>query len=297
MARVLALVTALLLLWGAPAAAVPGSIVVDQSGTLTTQQAATLNAELAHLQYPFHVYLVGTAFPSGKPANAEAEFQNFAHKLLNASVPKEAVLITVSMQDRLVDFRVYADGPVNQRFLAKTGRAFADHTPAILEAYRAPARAGDIPGGILAAARAIDALVPVTAEVAPAPVVTPAPEVTPAPVVPVSPDRLTVYEAPQPVPQPERGNPWPALGGIAVVFAAGAWTVYFWRYRKARLAALNIRDRFLGDLLQLMERELPLAAKYAGEETQAAWQATSGAVDAALHVEQAGEELRTRAER
>ncbi|HYF76506.1 MAG TPA: TPM domain-containing protein, partial [Symbiobacteriaceae bacterium] len=148
---------AMLILVGRPAAAAPSpaGIVTDDSGTFSAQQLVNLDQALSGLTYPFRVIVVNTAFPGGRPADAEAQFQLYADRLLQEQVPKDTVLITVSMQDRLVDFRVWSDGPVNQAFLAKTGRQFGDYSGAMLDAYRVPARAGDVPGGIIAAARVV----------------------------------------------------------------------------------------------------------------------------------------------
>lgn len=297
---VLAWLCALLMLVGRPAAAAPSpaGIVNDESGTFSAQQLADLDQALSGLTYPFQVIVVNTAFPGGRPSDAETQFQAFADRLLQERIPKDAVLITVSMQDRLIDFRVWSDGPVNQAFLAKTGREFGSHSGAMLDAYRVPARAGDIPGGIIAAARVVEGVL-ATAQ-SPAPISTPGSGSYPSPAPnPVPSDHIFNQPPPMPdpVPQAPPANPWPWVGGIALLGTAAYWTVAFRRYRLALREALELRDGFLGELLELMERDLPLARKYQGEETLSSVSAASNAADAALHAEQEAEALRLGAER
>ncbi|MDF2630072.1 MAG: hypothetical protein K0R39_3903 [Symbiobacteriaceae bacterium] len=298
---------ALLVLVGRPAAAAtsPAGIVNDESGTFSAQQLAQLDEALSGLTVPFRVIVVNTAFPGGRPADADVQFQNYADRLLQERVPPDAVLVTVSMQDRLVDFRVWADGPVNQAFLDKAGRQFGDFSGAMLDAYRGPARAGDVPGGIIAAARVVEGVVAAPPVTVPDPAPSPSPSPSPAPSYP-SPAPSYPSPAPSlpgetvwtgPNPQTPPANPWPWVGGVALLGTAVYWTVAFRRYRIALREALEVRDRFLGGLLELMERDLPLARKYQGEETLAKVTAASAAVDTALHTEQEAEALRLQAER
>ncbi|HYF79532.1 MAG TPA: hypothetical protein VD973_20695, partial [Symbiobacteriaceae bacterium] len=138
-----------------------------------------------------------------------------------------------------------------------------------------------------------------------APAPTPAPTPTPVPTPAPAPAPVVTYPSPSPGDTVWSGpetrtppaNPWPWVGGIALLGTAAYWTVAFRRYRLALRDALEVRDRFLGELLELMERDLPLARKYQGEETLASVTAASAAADAALHAEQDAEALRHKAER
>jgi hypothetical protein len=134
----------------------------------------------------------------------------------------------------------------------------------------------------------------------------PAGPVAVPPTQPVSP--VTVPPTPQPVPTPwsqpvttvttePTGSPWPWLGGALLVIAAGGWTFRFRAYRLKRREAYALRDSFLGDLLDLMQRQVPLARDYTGEETHALYTEATATADQALAAEQQGEELRQQAER
>ncbi|HYG59286.1 MAG TPA: TPM domain-containing protein, partial [Symbiobacteriaceae bacterium] len=298
---VCAALAALLAAGPAWAARSPAGIVSDDSGTLSAGQLQALERDLTGLRYHYRVVILGQAFAGDQPADANARFSQLAHDLLaQREVPREAVLITIAMKERLVDFRVYADGPVNQAFLEGTGREFSAHTDSILDQFRGPAGRGDIPGGIVSAVKRIEAIVPIASPgPAPEPVPGPAPVPTPYPPPAVQPVPSPAQpRAPAPAPEPVDLRPvlWWLLGAAAVALAVSMGFRYT-GYRKRLKATLAIRDGFLGDLLNLMEKEFPLARKYQGEETRGAVEAAIAAADEALHTQQEAEPFRAKAER
>jgi len=277
----------------------PAGIVRDDTSTFTAEQLSDLDEGLSGLRYPVRVIVNSSIFPGGRPHDAEARFQAYAAELLKYFTEKDTILITVALSDRLVDFRVHADGPVNEEFIARTGRPFGDHAAAILEVYRVPARAGDVPGGILAAAEYIDELIdplerPLVVPESPAPSVQ-APG-APGPVAPSEPPGPS-REPVSPVGPRTSADPWPWLGGAVLFSASVFWTVKFRRYRLAHRDALKTRDKFLGNLLRLIEKELPQGAMFSGDETRKLVFDASATADMALAAEQEAEQLRERAER
>lgn len=286
----------------AAAAKSPAGIVTDESNTLTADQLAFLDKSLTGLKYQYRVILLAEAFPGDKPADAAPLFETLADGYLaQRQVPKDAVLITIALKERLFDVRAWKDGPVNADFLQKQGSEFRTFSLAIGAAFRTPAQAGDIPGGIVAAAKYVEELT--AAAPTPAPSVTPSapapsqPSTTPAPSATPTPGPVTEPAQPQVPPQPVDVRPlWYALFGAGLLVLLVSFAVKLARYRRKMRDVVALRDSFLGDLLHLMEKELPMARTYQGEKTRAAATLAIAKADEALQLQQAAEELRVQAE-
>jgi uncharacterized membrane protein YgcG len=280
----------------------PAGIVNDEAGVLTADQLAAMDKALSGLQYQYRVVILDHAFDGAAPANDTAQFDQMLERFLTErQVPQDGVLIAVAMKERLVGFRVWQNGAVNQKFRDGTGRDFGAFTDQMIAAFRGPAAAGNIAEGVLSSARTIEGLVAAN-PVRPSSSTpsSPAPY-TPGPIQP-SPAPYTGYNG---APTPSRPAPtpidWAPVGWTALGLAGAAaivvWLMQLRAYRRRRREALAVRDSFLGELLHLMEKELPMARAYEGEATKAQVAAAVAAADMALKVEQEAEETRTQAER
>ncbi len=280
----------------------PTGVVDDQSNRLSATQLERLDQGLSGKRFAYRVLIVEKAFPEENPSDKEARFSALtAQWVEELQLPDDAVLIAVAMEERLVDFRVWEDGAVNATYRQETGRAFGDHSSIFLAAFREPAGSGDIPGGILAAVEAMEVAVAKspgnTTSPTPPPVST-VPPVTSAPPVSTRPGdgSSAVPVAASPVTE---GSPviwWWLLSGAGGVGGI-AWTAQGVGYRRRRRETLAVRDRFLGDLLGMMQRDIPLARNYDGDETRRHAQEAVAYSERALQVQQTGEEQRKEAER
>jgi|GEM_PF-6083041 len=282
---------AILLLTAVPALAAtsPNGVVDDRSGTLSAAELEEVEDGLTGRRFAYRVIILEEAFEGAEPADAESQFQKMADDLL-ADVPRDAVLITIAMKEGLVDFRVWQDGPVQSAFREATGRAFADYTDRVLDAFVSKAADGDIAGAILSAAERIESLA------------------VPTPVVPVQPSpggsgtgsgrpspggsRPVPTPVPPPTPSSQAGAGRTVstsllaliFGGIAALLAALLELSYFLRYRRIHRECLALRDGCVSTLVKMHEQDLPLARNYDGEETRrfvaAAGEASDRAFDA-----------------
>lgn len=255
----------------------PAGVVDDRADTLSEQQLRNLDRTLAGLRFPYRVVILDRAFPDSPPADAQAQLAQVAQRLLvELPVPRDGILITVAMKERLVDFRTFKEGPVNEIFRTQKGADFGTFTGPITESFRQGAASGGVEGAIIGAVRAMEGML------------APPQTGTGNPSAPSSPS--------PPSPEAARGFLWWLLGalGLTGLLLLG---LSYRRYRQAQIAALRVRDAFLGDLLGLMQRELPLAEGYAGAQTRAAAELTAAAADKALQAQQAGEEHQVGAQR
>ncbi|MBP2018153.1 septation ring formation regulator EzrA [Symbiobacterium terraclitae] len=294
---------AALLLTALPAlgATSPGGVVDDRSGTLSASELAQVEEALTGRRFAYRVVILDAAFPGGEPPDAEFQFQTIADKLL-ADVPREAVLITIAMQEGLVDFRVWQDGPVQAAFREATGRAFADYTARVFDAFAAKAVDDDIAGAIIAAADRIEEL----ATARPSAPARPSPGGTgsvPSPGTrPVPSQSGSSGSGPTPsVPSGAGRGVSPSLlalilGGLAALVAALVELALFLRYRRLRGECLALRDGFVSTLVKMHEQDLPLARNYDGEETRSHVAAAGEASDRAFDAYRAGGEKMAEAE-
>ncbi|WP_374712448.1 hypothetical protein [Symbiobacterium terraclitae] len=285
-AVILSLLAALLLTaLPAMAATSPGGVVDDRSGTLSASELAEVEEALAGRRFAYRVVILDAAFPGGEPPDAEFQFQTIADNLL-ADVPREAVLITIAMQEGLVDFRVWQDGPVQAAFREATGRAFAAYSGQMLDAFAAKAVNDDIAGAIIAAADRIEELA------------------TAKPAVPARPSPGGTGSVPSPGtrPAPSTGRGVSPsllaliLGGLAALVAALVELALFLRYRRLRGECVALRDGFVSTLVKMHEQDLPLARNYDGEETRSHVVAAGEASDRAFDAYRAGGEKMAEAE-
>lgn len=267
------------------AAKSPGGVVDDRTGEWSAAELKDLEDKLANRRFAYRVIILEDAFAGQNLSDAqeEARFGELADELL-ADAPKDAVLITIDVKERLVDFRVWEEGPIQSAFYEARGSSFRSFTDDMLNAFGGPAGRGDYSGGILAAADRIEAL-------AKAPAAAPSPSPGTARPVPV----------PVPVPTPARPSVNAGQVGIVlvviVVGVAGLVQITFTvRYRRRHKEALGVRDGFVGGLVKMHQQELPLARNYDGDETRESVQAASAAADRAFAAFQAGNDTLAEAE-
>lgn len=267
----------------------PGGVVDDRTGEWTAAELKALEDNLANRPYAYRVIILEEAFSGREPADAVERFGEMADELLEtASVPKDAVLITIAMKERLVDFRVWEEGSVQSAFYDARGSGFNAYTEDMLSAFAGPAGRGDFGAGIVAAANRIETMAKPSGSGHTSPGT-------------ASPGTSRPTPVPTPVPTPAR--PSVNAGQVAIVLvvivvgAAGLVQVAFTlRYRRRHKDAVAVRDGFVGDLVKMHQQELPLARNYDGDETRESVRAASEAADRAFAAFQAGNDSLAEAE-
>ncbi|MFB5083892.1 TPM domain-containing protein [Symbiobacterium thermophilum] len=287
-ALILSLLAALL--WvAAPAVAATssGGVVDDRAGIFSAAELERLENDLTGRRFGFRVIILEEAFAGAEPVDAEARFQAMADELL-AEVPRDAVLITIAMEEGLVDFRVWRDGAVQSAFREATGRAFERSVEQIMDAFVPPAAEGDIAGAIVAAANRIESLAA-------------APAAQPSPATGGSgAGRPSPGPGGSGVAQPGAGGAaartsapgriGAVLAGLAALIAAVVELALFLQYRRTHRKCLELRNSFVSDLVKMHEQDLPLARNYDGEETRGHVTAAAAASDRAFDAYRAGSE-------
>lgn len=277
------------------AAMSPGGTVEDRTGSWTQEQLSAMEEALQGQRFAYRVLILGQAFPDGPPADKVARFQAMTRQLMtDLAVPRDTVLVTVAMQEKLVDFRVWADGPVDAAYREVTGAPFGASSQSMLQAFAGPARSGDTQGAILAAVVRIEAMAtpPSVQPLSPVPPVPPVPPVAPVPPVPpVAPVYPGTRDA-----APE-SPVWPWVLGASAVGLGGLWAAMAIRYRRRHQALLALRDTFLEDLLKLIQQDLPVAKGYVGEESHRAVAKAASLADRCIQVYDEGTAHCQRAER
>ena len=287
-ALILSLLAALL--WvAAPAVAATssGGVVEDRAGIFSAAELERLENDLTGRRFGFRVIILEEAFAGAEPVDAEARFQAMADELL-ADVPRDAVLITIAMEEGLVDFRVWRDGAVQSAFREATGRAFERSVEQIMDAFVPPAAEGDIAGAIVAAADRIESLAA-------------APAAQPSPATGGSgAGRPSPGPGGSGVAQPGAGGAaartsapgriGAVLAGLAALIAAVVELALFLQYRRTHRKCLELRNSFVSDLVKMHEQDLPLARNYDGQETRGHVTAAAAASDRAFDAYRAGSE-------
>lgn len=282
----------------APAAAAtsPSGVVDDRAGIFTAAELERLEEDLSGRRFAYRVIILEEAFAGAEPADAEARFQAMADELL-AEVPRDAVLITIAMEEALVDFRVWKDGPVQAAFREATGRAFADSVDRIMDAFVPRAAEGDIAGAIRAAADRIESL-------AAAPAAPGQGSAGPGRSGPAQPPPAaggsgassgSRGSAPSGPARP--GLIGIVLAALAALVAAAVELALFVQYRRSHRRCVELRNQFVSGLVKLHEQDLPLARNYGGEETRGHVAAAAAAADRAFDAYRAGSEKLAEAER
>lgn len=283
-----------LLMWAAaPAAAAtsPGGVVDDRAGLFSDAELARLEEELTGRRFAYRVVILEDAFAGPEPDDAEVRFQEMADGLL-ADVPREAVLITIALDEGLVDFRVWQDGPVQSVFREATGGAFAESVDRILDAFIPPAVEGDIAAAIVAAADRIESL---AAAAAAAPGQSAPGTAGSGPARPPAGGGTAVGGTTGRSVRP--GLLGAVLAGLAALAAAVLEVALFAQYRRSHRRCVELRNSFVSDLVKLHEQDLPLARNYDGEETRGHVAAAAAAADRAFDAYRAGSEKLAEAER